>query len=535
MTDAASQPTDADRQVVAAEIAAARDGGMAPEAILDHLREMRAAGEVKSYTDEGLQAAVAESRRGRRGRPRGGGGGQQFDPLAVAEAFAGVLGDVLYWRGDWYVWDGNDQRWKTVDADVVKGRLYKWIERTHAFPATRGRVGDVLGALAGMRQIEVHGEPPFWIEPRDDDPPAKSLLPFRNGVIRIDRPYSTELLPHDRRLFTLNRIECDYNPTAKCPRWEAFLAEAFPDDNEAVEVLEEELGYMLTEDNSLQKGFLWIGAKRSGRSTIARVIQHALGRDRTVNPTLSSLSDSFPLESWIGKTVAIVSDARSVDRFRPLKATETILSIIGRDGQTINRKHKTAWQGELRTRVVLIANAAPALKDATGVVATRWIAHDFAVSHFGREDPNLTETLIAELAGIINRWIAGLWRLRSVGYFRQPQSGMEVLEIVTAQTSAVKNFVEECCVTEADARIERKELYSAFVVWAKDNGHQSMASNSFGRDLHGLGLNIRPSDDRPGGRHGVKRNIYRGIALRSVAERRPLHDAEIVPLHPRQG
>jgi putative DNA primase/helicase len=55
---------------------------------------------------------------------------------------------------------------------------------------------------------------------------------------------------------------------------------------------------------------LVVGLKRSGKGTLARVLKALVGEDNVAGPTLSSLATSFGLWPLLGKTVAVVSDAR---------------------------------------------------------------------------------------------------------------------------------------------------------------------------------------------------------------------------------
>ena len=54
-------------------------------------------------------------------------------------------------------------------------------------------------------------------------------------------------------------------------------------------------------------------------------------------PTLASLGERFGLASLIGKSLAIISDARLSGRSDQQVIVERLLSITGEDGQTIDR------------------------------------------------------------------------------------------------------------------------------------------------------------------------------------------------------
>ena len=440
------------------------------------------------------------------------------DPIYVARQFAKTLDDVWHWRGDFYRWSGS--WWTLMDDEEVKGRVYPWLEnmrvkeRGKAVPikATRTLVGDVLAALAGVRQLPNSKETPFWIDPRDDDLPTSDLMPFRNGVLNLR---SFQLQRPDSRLFALHGVDCDYDPNATSPRWHSFMLDAFPDDPASILCIEEILGYCLTSDTSQQKAFAFIGEKRSGKGTIARIARAAVGPSRYANPKLSDFSESFGMENLVGKSLAVIADARGTGHANPHAAVENILSITGEDGHSINRKYKTRWNGILQTRLVLSANTVPKLKDPAGTIVTRFIVIEFRQSFFGRENPALTSELLAELPGIINIWLEGLKRLRVRGHFEQPESGQDLLDLMDENTGPVKRFVEEMCVVGPEYEIHKGIFNTELNIWLKDRGHYAMSEETIATDLYALHRGIRSIRHRQPNAKPIP--YYAGVTLIEMA------------------
>ena len=63
---------------------------------------------------------------------------------------------------------------------------------------------------------------------------------------------------------------------------------------------------------------MMVGPKRSGKGTIARVLRKLIGERNVAGPTLSSLGGPFGLQPLLGKSGAIISDARQGDARTPL-------------------------------------------------------------------------------------------------------------------------------------------------------------------------------------------------------------------------
>src|SRR5207237_6472845 len=114
----------------------------------------------------------------------------------------------------------------------------------------------------------------------------------------------------------------------------------------------------------------------------------------TAGPRLPALGETFGLQPLLGKTVAIVPDARLSNRNDVATITERLLAISGEDGVDVNRKNLPQIAGaKLSTRFVILTNELPRLDDASGAIVGRMIVLQQTQSWFGKEDPQLTKKL----------------------------------------------------------------------------------------------------------------------------------------------
>lgn len=433
-------------------------------------------------------------------------------PTVVAHAFSAANGDLRHHRGDFYRWSGS--YWRAVSADNLRAEIYRWLEhrwyrvadgKTKPVRPDKTRVSRFLDALAGVCHLDDALEAPFWIEPQSGDPDPVNLLPFENGVLDL---HAMSLRAPDPRLFSTHRVNCDYDPAALCPTWEAFMTSMFGDDPESMSCLEEIIGYCMSNDTSQQKAFLFQGASRSGKGTVGRVLRQLVGPERFCSPTVSSFGSNFGMSDFIGKSVAMIGDARGQSRHDPHVIVERILAVSGEDSLSIDRKYRDAWNGILPTRIIYVSNVPPKLKDPSGVVVSRFVAVNFRHSFLGQEDPTLTDRLVAELPGIANRALNGLMRLRERGRFTQPASGRVLLDQMDANTGPVRAFVRECCVIGPEYKIDSQTLYRMFCGWCRENGHREPAKSTFGSDLFALNLGIQSGRSKV--RHAVTGKMTNG-------------------------
>lgn len=356
---------------------------------------------------------------------------------------------LLRHQGQFYRYNGT--HWTAIEQEVALADVYAYVaELKGTAAAKRSTVTAVHDALAATVLVERL-------------PENSHLTGLANGLLDTR---SGKLVKHSPAHFTLGCASFDYRPKAACPAWQAFIAQVYPDDPETVQLLQEWMGYCLTPDTSQQKMLLMIGPRRSGKGTIARVLRELVGVDVCASPTIEGIGSHFGLQSLIDKRLAIVSDARIASRSSTTQpAIENMLRISGEDAITVDRKHIGHWHGTLQARLMVMTNLMPGLFDEGGALASRFLILEHGVSFYGKEDPGLTERLLAELPGILNWALEGLRRLRSRGYFIQPARAEEAMRRLEVISSPLKGFLRDCCELDANAWTEKDELYIAYRNW----------------------------------------------------------------------
>ena len=215
--------------------------------------------------------------------------------------------------------------------------------------------------------------------------------------------------------------------------------------------------------------------------------------------TLNSVGGEFGLAPLIGKTLAIISDARFVSKTGNI-VVERLLSISGED--------------TFPCRLHVISNELPQLGDASTAIVGRVVLLLLSNSWLGKEDHGLEPALQGELAGILNWALAGLQRLtvENGNRFTWLASAKEAITTLRDLASPVAAFVREKCETGPDRQITVDELYVEYKAWCEDNGHVKATKQTFGRDLRAAVPSIsvkRPRD------LGERVRVYYGIALRA--------------------
>lgn len=272
-----------------------------------------------------------------------------------------------------------------------------------------------------------------------------------------------------------------------------------PDDPDSIAALQEWAGYVVSGRLDLHKILLIVGPTRGGKGTIARILGKLIGPANVAGPTLSSLSYDFGLAPLLGKSLAVISDAR-LDASRDTSVVvERLLAISGEDTITVNRKYREQWTGKLPTRFLVISNELPRLGDASATIANRFVVLLLRESWLGREDHSLEAALTSELTGILNWALEGLDRLTAQDRFTRPASTDEAILALQDLASPVAAFIRDECVVGPASEVAIDTIYARWKEWAQDNGSRHISSQTFGRDLRAVVPGLRVSQPRDGG------------------------------------
>jgi putative DNA primase/helicase len=444
-------------------------------------------------------------------------------PMQVAREFVrqcllynGAANELTlrYWHGGWWTW--RSSHWGEVEKRAVLSLLYRFTEHAayvdggdfKPWAPNRRKIGDLLEALGAIVILSDQIDQPCWLDQRT----TGTIVAIDNRLLDIT---TRRLHDHTPLYFNVTAVPFAYDPAARAPqRWHAFLDELWPNEAAAIDVLGEWFGYVISGRLDLHKILLMVGPTRGGKGVIARTLSELIGKKNVAGPTLNSLGGDFGLAPLIGKSLAVISDARFVGKNSNV-VVERLLSISGEDALTVNIKYKEQWTGKLPCRLHVISNELPKLGDASQAIIGRIVLLPLSRSWLGQEDHGLERGLHAELPGILNWALDGLERLQLADRFTPLGSADDMITTMRDLASPVAAFVREMCVVDVSKEIDVDELYSAYKPWAEENGHPRPSKSVFGRDLRAA----VPSIDRTRPRDGSTRHyVYAGLALRDAGD-----------------
>lgn len=433
---------------------------------------------------------------------------------------------ILYrHRGTFYCW--QESHYREITTEYLRADVNLFLDcaqrhemdrdskktKTVPFNPKQTHVTEIVGSLNALTFLGDILQPPFWLGDAPVDIDASEILACENGLLHLP---TRSLMKHTPTFFTHNDIGYAYDPAAPQPTaWFEFLRALWGDDHEAIQTLKEIFGYCLVADTTQQKAFILVGPKRSGKGTIARILQAVVGHHNVVAPTISGFSTNFGMAPLIGKRLAIISDARIGHKTDTNALAERLLAITGEDTITLDRKNRDAWTGKLDTRFILISNELPRIADASGALPSRFVILVLQNSFFGQEDHGLTYRLLAERSGILNWAIEGYDDLCARGYFVQPESGKEAVRELEELASPVSAFVRDICVIGAGQTVDVDHLFFKWQDWCESQNRDAVGTKqTFGKKLREAFPAIKQTQPRDDA--GVRYRAYEGIGLAPV-------------------
>lgn len=483
--------------------------------------------------------------------------GQEKNPHRLARAFLNANFfhpdgyRLRYWQD--VLWEYKGTHYSEVPDYEMKARIMEWLgnhfrELHHAklaeyalnrdgpepllIDASQTMTINVLLAVQGLVLIQACDVPtvPAWLDSDSDWIPAE-VLPASNALIHlpslVDNFDCTRR--HTPKFFVRHCLAYEFSSEAPQPSlWLDLLHDKWwPGDELSVCLLQEWMGYLLTPNTRYQKMLYLIGPPRSGKGTIARVINGMIGEANCDSPTLSRLENSFSLLGMMGKLVAIFADAKVGAKVDTSQIIERLLSITGEDRQTIDRKHKDAFTGKVTARLMVIANEPPKLRDSSNAMTSRILGLKMTNSFVEKEDNTLTDRLMMEMPGILLWAIEGWKRLRENGRFTVPDSSREMINDIKGITSPILRFLEEDCVTGPDCQCPTGELYERWKQWIESTGRKHPGDkDDFGRKLNAVVPNLKRKQIRANGGRGY---VYVGVRLLAPYESPESPESDLIP------
>lgn len=355
---------------------------------------------------------------------------------------------------------------KFLDKCVIRTTDKDGNPTTAKYDVSQRAVNEVMAAVATERRSPEGSTIPCWMTYQLD---PQDIVPLRSGLysIQYGRCYV-----HTPDFFCTGVSNFDFNHEAEhaMPRWLEFLNEVFPNDPKAHQCLREIMGLLCTYDITFHKIFAFIGAGRSGKGTIMRLLQKLVGDLNMTSSDAQKFSDKWAFANLDGAKVCLFSDMQRISRQRVTALTENFKKVSGADPVAVEDKREKIYTATLSARILIASNEVPRFDDASGIIASRMIPLKFTQSFLGREDRTLDEKLAAELPGIFRWAMEGYRTLKARGRFDLPESSYATRDDIASGASDAIAFVRDHCAEDVNSSVPVDILYQNYRIWCGESG-----------------------------------------------------------------
>ncbi|KAM9872707.1 phage/plasmid primase, P4 family [Leucobacter aridicollis] len=378
--------------------------------------------------------------------------------------------------------EGSPERVEAEEKLADARRLVKISERLNS-DAGQNALVNMASRIAGTRADSFDAHPHF--------------LNCRNGIYDYRRD---ALIPHDPELRLTRQVDASYDPEAKCPGWEKFLAEAHRTRPEIPGYLQEVLGASLFAMGREEVIIGHFGSGGNGKGTMLEIVASVFG-DYTANPSMELFEakpNSNPggpnpqLMALRGAKMIFASEnkpgARMDEAFMKRASGGDPISA-----RTLHEKRMSEFVVE--GIIQLFINDVPNFGDRSNGIWRRF--KHVRWSETFPTTPGFKDALLEERDGILAWVIEGARRYRQRGYLEHPAS-------VQADTAALREDLDPLTPLFADrlirdksSRISRADAYRVYENWFEEEGMSKphkWSKTHFFKELRNRGFVDRPSN-----------------------------------------
>ena len=380
------------------------------------------------------------------------------------------LADDIMSQAKFITFVDNEEVWSYHEGVYMKNgeaRIKKAIEAA-VKESTVHFTNEVVGHIKRRTYTERLGVDLEWY-----------LLTVQNGVVDLRDGSFHEHSP-DRIL--INKLPVKYDPSAKCPKFFAFLGRSQPDPDARIRLLDH-FASCLDKRSKKRRALLSVGERDTGKSTFLYVVESLLGKENVSNVPLQQLcgEDRFAMAQLYGKLANIYADLGII----PLKYLGQFKALTGGDWISAQAKHKDMFDFLPHVKLLFSCNKPPDIKDITDeAFFSRWdVIYWKERVHSQEKDENLKEKLTSpeELSGVLNVLIGvfgkQIWR----GSFTFESSPTEVRDFWLSEAEPARVFLREVVSARLEGTVRREALFRKWEEWRLERDLVRVSQVKFNR------------------------------------------------------
>lgn len=311
------------------------------------------------------------------------------------------------------------------------------------------------------------------------------MIHVKNGMLDLSQE-PPALLPFSSDYGSMQRVEVNYDPSAVCPRFNAWLQGAM--DAQDVFLAQEWVGAVNLGVNYAHRILLLSGQAKSGKTSFVSLVQKFVGENACYQLRTDQLGGRFETREYANKRLLMGNDVPA--DFLTGRHTAILKSLTGGDLLTAERKMENegiTFRGDFH--MVIGSNEELTLRvEGDADAWERRLLSIHMIKPEGRESiPDIAGVLFREEGEGILAWlVAGARRhiLNGYHYALSPEQQGRVQRIVDA-SDGVRLFVQQRLVVDESGKsqVTMEQLFEAYEQFAKEYDLERFKKLTLGKKL----------------------------------------------------
>lgn len=414
-----------------------------------------------------------------------------------------------------YEW--NESNWDRVEELDALGWAWNWLKKHAPSKAKDSHVNSL------------HRSSLYELE-RLPNRPSELIIPLKNLWLTVTKDHQLKIQTPDPQKGVTFHIKAALKadghegyyhpkPLPKESWFNKFLNTSLPKED-VQQLVQEYIGYTLTNDVRFQKAQVWVGNGCNGKSVLLKIVSALHARvgaiclDRLTGFGVTPIVDSSLL-------ISAETPKRGINE-------QEMKKIITGDSVTVEYKNRDLFTYNPTAKMLIACNRFPQISDETDGVWRRLqiINWDVTVDQ-SQQITNLDNLIINEELDLVVDWcLEGLLRLLRRGRFEEPASVVARKAAERQSSNSVLAFIGDCGIrVSANGETQTKEsLYNKYGEFCERNGLVTYGPPEFWKRVHHNFPKMTEQKKGSNGRRYRVVNLCFGSDLNDEVEPTPFDD-----------
>jgi len=396
--------------------------------------------------------------------------GKEAPDFNGVAGWADNTGEIISDSGNTYIYD--DHHFKLLTKNQLMAHIDSWGGGIHP-----SQIGQFLVKIQATTDLCLKRQTIDSLREK-----TNGKINLANGVLHID---SCELRKHSKKYFFSYKLPHNFEPDSKCPKFDAFLDDILCGNQDDIATIWELFGYIIEGKKPwLHRAVVLYGDGANGKSVLISVLEKLIGKHNfsTVSPL--DLGKPFTAIGMVGKLANIVHEWPKVGI-----DSDTFKRTISGESLNVSYKHQNEFTINPICKWLIASNGILTFKGDNSTGIHRRVQYVYFENNYeARADHTIWTRFDDEMAGIINKSLEGLKRLKAQGSFTESdRSKILKNEAIRENDSVVEWVTDELDFNgQTDKKWSIKSLFKKYQLWCDESNRRPVNKINFGRKLNKL-------------------------------------------------